>query len=173
MYGIFHLAQFITQDEAARTLVQSYGYFGVVLVSYIAGLNAVVPVPAVSFVPVFTAAGLWMPLIITMLIIGTTLADLTAYYLAALGRQFAANKHPRIQEWTDWLATDGRDIYIAPFVFIYATISPFPNEVILVPLALAGIRLRVLIIPLLLGNIVFQTAFALGFQSVFDYLIMM
>lgn len=167
--GIFIAARYITEDAYAQELVNQFGYVGVVITSFIAGLNAFVPVPAWSFVPIFTAAGLWMPLIILALVIGTTLADLLAFYVGVTGREFANRTYPKVRQFTTWLE-DGKARYIVPFVFLYAAFSPLPNEIILVPLALAGVRLRVLLLPLILGTIVFQSAFALGAQGAFTFL---
>ena len=168
--GIVQAAMFVMQDAGAQELVQRFGYFGVLVVAFIAGLNAIVPVPAGSFVPIFTAAGLWMPLIITSLVIGTMLADLLAFYLGMKGREIAVSRYPRIKRLTEWIQ-DGKSRYIVPVVFLHATISPLPNEVLLVPLALAGVRMRTLIIPLLLGTIIYQSAFAFGVQNLFIYFV--
>ena len=70
-----------------------------------------------------------------------------------------------------WLQ-HGRAHYVAPIIFIYASVAPFPNELLLVPLALAGIKLRVLIIPLIVGTIFYQTAFAIGIQNLFTFLVL-
>ena len=159
----------LTQDEQARQLVNNFGYLGVVVISFIAGLNAIVPVPAGSFVPIFTAAGLELPLIIIGLIIGTTLADLLAWYIGVLGRKLTIDNYPRLATFVRRVR--GQHIwFVIGFVFIYASVAPLPNEVILVPLALTGIRLRVLIIPLLLGTIIYNTILALTAQSLFDWL---
>ncbi len=150
--------------------MQEFGYLGVVITAFIAGLNAIVPVPAGSFVPIFVAAGLAMPLIIVALVIGTMLADLLAFYIGMKGRELTIEDYPRVLAFTNWLRRD-TDRYIIPGVFLYAAFSPLPNELILVPLAIAGVRLRVLILPLLVGTIVYQTAFALGAQSLFTLVV--
>lgn len=165
--GVFHLAQFIVEDTTAQTLVQNFGYWGVLLVSYIAGLNAIVPVPAGSFVPIFVAGGLAMPLIITMLVIGTFLADMTAYFAGLLGRKIATNKYPRLIHYSTILKEKNK-FYVVLGVFLYATFSPLPNELILVPLALMGTPLLLLVPPLLVGTILYQSAFALGITELFN-----
>ena len=168
--GIILFAQFITADDNAKAFVQEFGYLGVVITAFIAGLNAIVPVPAGSFVPIFVAAGLAMPLIILALVIGTMLADLLAFYIGMKGRELTIEDYPRVLAFTNWLRRD-TDRYIIPGVFLYAALSPLPNELILVPLAIAGVRLRTLILPLLVGTIVYQTAFALGAQSLFTLVV--
>ena len=164
--GIVYVANLVVADDSAQAMVQQFGYLGVLVAAFIAGLNAIVPVPAWTLVPIFVAAGLWMPLIIVFLVIGTTLADLLAFYLGMKGRELAAAKYKKMRELTAWFE-DGRMQYVIPVVFLYASFSPFPNEVLLVPLALMGVHLRTVIFPLLLGTVIYQTAFALGVQSIF------
>lgn len=165
--AVFHLAQFIIADATAQNLVQNFGYWGVLLVSYIAGLNALVPVPAGSFVPIFVAGGLAMPLIITMLVIGTFLADMTAYLLGVLGRKIATNKYPKLIHYSSILK-EKNNFYVVLGVFLYASFSPLPNELILVPLALMGTPIWLLVPPLIVGTIIYQGAFALGITGLFN-----
>lgn len=168
IFLIILTANQLMQDEQARQFVNDFGYIGVVVISFVAGLNAIVPVPAGSFVPIFTAAGLELPMIIMALIIGTTLADMLAWYVGVLGRKLTIESYPRLVALIDRIRKQHTWVIIG-FVFVYASIAPIPNEVILVPLALAGIRLRTLITPLVLGTIVYQTIFALSAQSLFDW----
>ena len=170
LLGVLLLARHITKNDNAQMFVQEFGYFGVVVISFIAGINAIVPIPAGSFVPIFTAAGLELDVIILMLIIGTTLADLLAWYVGVLGRKITLHNYPRLAEFTDWIQQ--KNIWVIMlFVFVYASIAPVPNEVILIPLALVGIKLRYLFVPLIMGTIIYQTAFAFGIQNLFEWFV--
>lgn len=165
--SVFSVARFVSSDAQAQAIVQEFGYFGVLIISFIAGLNAIVPVPAATFVPIFTSAGLLTPLIIATMVVGTMLADLLAWYVGVFSRRAAVANYPRLQEFA--LKLKGKkQWYIVTFLFLYATIAPLPNEIILVPLALAGVKLRVLFIPLLIGTIIYNTGMALGVQSIFQ-----
>lgn len=168
--GIFLIANFVSSDAQAQTIVKDFGYLGVVIISFIAGLNAIVPVPAATFVPIFTSAGLIMPLIITAMVIGTTLADLLAWYIGVFSRKAAIAKYPKLQSFALKLQ-DQKKWYIISFLFLYASLAPVPNEIILVPLALAGVKLRILILPLLLGTVIYNTVLAFGFNSLFHFLL--
>lgn len=167
LYGIIVLASYITNNEQAQLLVQQYGVWGVLVISFIAGLNVIVPVPAAAFVPIFTSSGLGLPLIIVVLVIGTMLADFVAYGLGRLGRTAAANSWPKLQAKITASYTTHR--HLLPYlVFGFAGFVPIPNDVWLIPLGLLGIKVRVFIIPLLLGTVVYQTLSANGVQTVFD-----
>ncbi len=168
--GILHFTSLVMENEAVAALVNQFGYLGVLITAFIAGLNAIVPVPAWSFVPIFIAAGLWIPLIIVALVIGTTLADLLAFYIGVKTKNIASDRYPKIQSFTTWLQ-NGKSHFVVPVIFLHASFSPFPNEILLVPLAFAGVRMRTLIIPLVLGTILYQTAFAYGSQGVVNWLL--
>jgi len=56
------------------------------------------------------------------------------------------------------------------FVGVYATVVPLPNEAILIPLALAGVSWRLLIVPLLVGALLIQTLLVAGISVGHHYL---
>lgn len=165
----FALAQFVADDAGAQALVANFGYLGVVTLAIIAGLNAIIPVPAATFVPVFASAGLLMPLIIIALVIGTTIADLIGYIFGRWSRRYVADHYPRTFQAVSTLQKNRRHLLL-PAVFCYAAFVPFPNEAIIIPLALVGTRFQTFMIPLVLGTLVNQAALAYGFSSAFDAL---
>lgn len=163
------LADYVSSNEMSQQLIAQFGYVGVFVMAVIAGVNVLVPIPAASFVPVFTAAGLWMPLIILALVLGTTLADLIGYFVGHWSREFAIDHYPKTYAKVLSLHESHHQLLL-PLIFVYAALIPFPNEAIIIPLALVGIKLRTLLIPLILGNIVNQTALALGASNIFSLL---
>jgi membrane protein YqaA with SNARE-associated domain len=48
---------------------------------------------------------------------------------------------------------------------LYAALVPFPNEAILIPLAISGIKFRYLVAPLLIGNMLHQAILIVGVDS--------
>ena len=164
----FFLADVVRTDESARAIVESYGYIGILVTAIVAGLNFVVPVPAAAFTPVFLEAGFSWFTIIALLVIGTLLADTIGYFLGRAGRQIADEDAPWVNRMESFI--EKRPRLVVPVVFLYASFMPLPNELILIPLGLAGHRFVTLILPLLLGNVVHQTLVSLGFSSVFSLL---
>ena len=161
-----YLADYVANNSMAQNLVGQFGYLGILVIAIISGVNILVPVPAASFVPIFTAAGLWLPIIILMLVVGTTIADLIGYLIGQWSREFAQEHYPRTYKKVVSLNENHHRLLI-PFVFVYAALVPFPNEAILIPLALIGIRFHAILIPLILGNIINQTALAYGATNIF------
>ena len=162
-----YLANFVANNDLAQELVAQFGYLGVVAIAVVSGLNILVPVPAAAFVPIFTAAGLWMPLIIAALVLGTTIADAIGYYFGRWSKSFVEAHYPHT--YTRIKVLDERHHnWILPVTFLYAALLPFPNEAIIIPLALLGFRFRTFIWPLVLGTIINQTALAYGANNIFE-----
>jgi membrane protein YqaA with SNARE-associated domain len=167
--GIFFLAQEFTESSTIQLLILDFGYVGVVITGVIGGLNTFVPIPAASFTPLFVAAGLYLPLIILMLTIGTLIADYVGFALGHVSREMVKLKQPKIFSFFLNLKEQHHHL-VLPAVFLYAAIMPIPNEFVLIPLALSGIPFRFLFLPLLFGNLINQAVLSYGFTSLFDIL---
>lgn len=168
LFGSFLLAEYIATDLSSRELIQDYGYFGILLVSFVAGLNMFVPIPAATFVPVFTAGGISLPEIILFLVIGTMAANLLSYYLGYYGGTITKSHYPNLQKKLLTLY-QGKSKWLPYFVFGFASFIPLPDEVYLIPLGIIGIKLRHFIVPLVLGTATYQTLASLGVDNLFRY----
>jgi membrane protein YqaA with SNARE-associated domain len=160
------LAEYTLRSAAMQAWIVSFGYIGIGLFATVTGLNVIVPIPAVAFTPVFTAAGLLLPGIIIALTLGTLLADFIGYVFGTVSRATIAAKYPKLIRQLEHLHTHHRHL-ILPVTFLYAAFAPIPNEALVIPLALLGVSWRSLVIPLLLGNLINQTIYAYSFQNVF------
>jgi len=167
VYVSLLLTQFVTDDSSSQLLIREFGYIGIILISFVSGINFLVPVPASTFIPIFTAGGIALPVAIILLVIGTMSANILTYYIGRAGHKLTKIKYPTIQEKI--LSVYENKKHLLPyFVFLFAALIPFPNEVYLIPLGIIGIKLKVFILPLLSVTILFQSLTALGFQNVFD-----
>lgn len=160
------VAQAIESNPELQIAIASWGYLGVVLLGVIAGLNVLIPLPAASFAPAFIAAGLWLPFIIIALTIGTIIADFIGFAFGRWSRASISEKYPVLLIHYEKLLTKHR-LWLLPVIFLYASFVPFPNEAIILPLAVLGIRFRLMLIPLLLGNLLHQTLLSYGAQNLF------
>ena len=162
-------ASYLEHHPALQSTVLQLGYPGILAIATIAGLNIFVPVPAASLVPLFTTAGLYLPFIVICLTIGTVLADFIGYRFGRCSSSYVHTSYPKQIKKLEYLHTKHK-MWLVPMVFLYAAFAPFPNEAIILPLAIIGVRFRVLILPLLLGNLINQTIYAIGIQNVFWWL---
>ncbi len=166
---IFTFAGMVLQSASLQASVAQFGYVGILVASYVAGMNIVVPVPITAFVPIFTAAGLSLFDVIGFMIIGTILADLTGYVIGVMSRRFVDEETVVWYRRLKRLAENHRR-WILPATFLFIAFVPLPNETIIIPLALLGYSFRALVVPVVLGTTVNVTLLALGFNSVFAVL---
>lgn len=171
IYGSLLLAQYVATDDSSQKLIQDFGYLGILLMSFIAGLNALVPIPAATFVPVFTAGGISLPVIILLLTVGTMAANLVSFAIGVYGGAITETHYPHIQKK---LLTfyKGKERWLPYFVLGFATLIPLPDEVYLIPLGIIGIKLRQIIIPLTIGTLLYQTLSAYGVSNIFKYFLL-
>lgn len=167
--GLILIADSLSQSEQVREIVAEFGYVGVMIIAVIAGLNSIVPVPAATFTPIFLAAGLTAPFIILSLTVGTLIADFTGFFLGQLSRKVIESHHPRVFHF--FVALKEKREHLVPLVVaLFAAFAPLPNEVILIPLGLAGVKFQRLIIPLFIGNLVNQLYLVYGVAALAQYL---
>jgi len=168
--GAVLFAHSLATDPGIQLAVAEFGYLGVITAGVIAGLNAFFPVPAATLTPLFVGAGLSLPLIVLSLAIGTLIADFTGFALGHLSRTIVAKRYPRTSAFFADLYQRRRKL-VLPVAFLYAAFVPFPNEAILIPLALAGARFSLLLIPLFLGNLLNQAILVYGITGLLGWLL--
>jgi membrane protein YqaA with SNARE-associated domain len=160
-------SEYIADNNVARELIGSYGYIGILVLAIIGGFNLVVPIPAAVFTPIFLASGLPTVGIILTLAIGTTIADIIGYLIGLWGRNsWDIDGSPffqKIQKLRDKYRT-----LLIPIIFLYASFVPYPNELIVVPLAFLGMRIRTLILPLFLGSLLHNTILVFGIAGIVE-----
>lgn len=167
--GALFLAQFVSTNDSAQAYIASAGYAGVVGVAILAGLNAILPFPAASFAPAFVEAGMTLPFIVFALVVGTIIADAIGYFFGSWSKETISLKYPISYARISRIISDHHS-WVLPLVILYAALVPFPNEFILIPLALSGFSFRTLIPALIVGNSINQTVLVYGFTSLFSWL---
>jgi membrane protein DedA with SNARE-associated domain len=162
-------AEYLLNNPDLQAQVASFGYLGVLVIAVIAGLNVILPIPAVAFTPIFTAAGLSLVGIILALTVGTLIADFIGYVFGRLSRETLATKYPAFVRRLENIHNYHRR-WLLPIIFLYAAFMPVPNEALVIPLALLGVPWRIMMIPLFLGNLVNQSIYAYGMYTAFRLL---
>lgn len=168
LLGAFSLANYVTTNETAQLYIASSGYGGIFLFSILTGLS-LIPIPAVTFTPVFVAGGLTLPFIIIALIAGICVADGLGFYFGHYSKSFVLTKFPESYRFVHNIYTKRRRL-VVPLVCLYIAFVPLPNEFVLIPLGVIGIPFRSLVVPIILGNTINQTYLALGIQNLFWWL---
>lgn len=164
---VFKLSYLADNNESIRNFVSDYGYGGIFLVSLASGFNFLIPVPAISFLPLFIISGLNIWLAILFIVLGTTLADVTAYIIGVIGQR--ALKSSTNEFIFNSLKKLRLHYYLMPIfaLFLFAAFAPFPNEIVLVPLGFLGYRFIHILPVLLAGNSIFNILYAFGVVHLF------
>ena len=146
--------------------VLHYGYGGIFFLSIVSGFNIVAPVPLVAFFPLFVASGLNQWITVLVVVVGTTIADVVSYVVGKVGRRLVSSRMEQTIARLEKLKN--RVHYLPPLIlFLFASFVPFPNEILIIPMAFLGYRLRHLLLPVLLGNAVFNTLAMIGTLNFF------
>ncbi len=166
----FYFSRLIQENAFAHDIIASFGHISILMTGFVAGLNLLVPVPAISFLPVFLAAGFPEWEIILLIALGATIADGAAYVIGRAGRAvMETTTEKKIARWVARI----HDEYAwmgYPLVFLFAAFAPLPNEVIIIPLAFLGYRFLPIFLLALAGNLLFNTLAALGVMGVLQAL---
>ena len=163
----FWLARTAQDSSIIADIVLQYGYVGIFIISVISGINVIVPIPAVSFVPLFLEVGFGFWTMIATMVAGLTVADLLGYAIGRSGRELASSwNHKKIFRRLDSMKSKH---YFVPIIalFFFASLVPFPNEVLVIPLGFLGYRFIHVFIPLFLGNIIFTIFTSFGVINLF------
>jgi len=162
-----YLGRLASGSEEIRNLTYDYGYFGLFFVAMASGFNLLVPVPAVSFIPLFVESGLSLWISILVITLGMTMADVFAYALTKMGKLIAVDslgeaKFQKFEIMSQKYQKSPRLI-----LFLFAAFIPLPNELIVIPAALMGYGFGHIIPAVFLGNALFNILFSHYFLNFF------
>lgn len=165
------LAQSLEESPLIKNFIINYGHTASFVLGVIGGLNLVVPIPGITFMPLFLEAGLNFWIVIMMVTAGMLLADTLAFILGKTGRQFFASLpiQNKIYKRIEKLEHENKKFPYF-FLFLFASFAPFPNEAIVIPMGLLGYKIKNLALPLIAGNFIFNLLYALGVVNIFDLL---
>lgn len=90
---------------------------------------------------------------------GVTIGDSTSYFVGRQGRVLLSE---RTNKWFDKInqASEKRPRLFMFLCFLYSTFAPSSNDLLTIPAGIAGIPFWRVMVPLLLGNIIFDTVLA-------------
>lgn len=166
--GALYLARIASHNEVIQEIISTYGYIGIFFLALISGFNLVVPIPAISFLPLFIESGLSFWPTILIIALGMTAADFISYVLVRAGRDIVSESWGnKIFEKFDALR-EKYERYPLAILFIFASVVPLPNEILLVPATFWGYSWKQLLPVVLAGNLIFNILFAKGLMNVFN-----
>ena len=163
----FWLGEYAEDNELIKRFIASYGYVGIFIIAIISGFNLAVPVPAISFLPLFLGAGLNIWITIVLITLGVTLADMIAFLLGRAGRYVI--KEGKMIKRLERMR-DKNPHFPIFFVFLFASFVPLPNEVLGLPMGFMGYNRWAVFCAFLFGNFVFNTLYGFGVVNLFNFI---
>lgn len=158
-------------NETLRDTITRFGYVGIFVASVVSGFNIVVPIPIIAFAPAFVSGGLNFFLVILVISFGLTVGDLIGFLIGDIGKDISRGREKNIK-LIQILKTLKERYRFSPYLlmFLYAAFVPLPNEVLVIPFAFLGYKLKYLFPAFLLGNIIFNLLFGYAGVTVFEFL---
>ncbi len=152
--------------DAVRETVASAGYPGLLIASVISGFNLVAPLPVAVFYPALIESGFEPVPTLATIAFGMTCGDFLGYLIGDTTRDLARNRLTGFRTRVEALHRRHRFLPFG-FLFLYAGFVPFPNEVVVIPLAFMGYSMVGVMIAVLLGNLIFTPMLAFGVSWIF------
>ncbi|RDV39128.1 hypothetical protein DV096_00720 [Bradymonadaceae bacterium TMQ3] len=122
------------------------------LISVFGALGSVTPFSTYPAVYAMATTEVNLIILIPLVAVGLTVGDALFFYFGVTAQsvmpQWLENWMERV--WL-WLQTKP-ELFLQIFIFLYVGFSPFANNLLTAPLAMAGYRFRKIVVPLTLGN---------------------
>ncbi len=134
-----HLMMFLISFAGGLTTFNFIPYYSVIILLVSAGLNPL-------YVGIYSALGIMC-------------GDTFSYFMGYSGGQIIPGKYKDIFTKIGNFATKKPKLFIFAS-FLYGTFSPLPNDFITVSAGIARIPYLKIIVPLMLGNLIFNIGFA-------------
>lgn len=126
----------------------------------IGGISIFFPIPYYLFVFTLGAGGVNPILLGLSSAVGVIIGESTSYFLGYTGREITSEKvKKQLDKFYKWCIT--RKPALLPIIFfLYGVFIPLPNDIITVSMGMAHYPYKKVMIPLGLGNIIFNIALA-------------
>mgnify|MGYP006306164601 CR=1 FL=1 len=156
------LFYFYSPEEIVYQIGVNDGYLVLFFSAALGGVSTITASSFYATVFTFTSGGL-NPLLVGVIGgAGITIGDSFFYYLGYRGRNIVSRKlNSYLEKISNWL-NDNEKWRVQLFIFLYSGFTPFPNDLMTIPLGLNKYKYKNIFFPLLIGNICAITLFALG-----------
>jgi membrane protein YqaA with SNARE-associated domain len=129
-----------------QQLAQSYGYFGIFLISLLGALSIFFPLPYT--VVIFTLGGVFDPFLIAISAgLGSAVGEFSGYLLGFYGRRVISAERRRKMEFMVKVF----DRFGPITIFLFA-LTPLPDDLLFIPLGIMHYNLARAFIPALIGK---------------------
>ena len=154
-------ALYFVPPETIVTRLGGHTFPAVFVAGVLGGTSIVFPFPYYLVVATAAAGGANPVLVGLSAGLGVMVGETTSYVAGHAGRAVLPAKASEIFGLLHRWVADTHSAKFYGFLFVYGSVMPLPNDVIVVPLGAAGVSYWRVILPLGAGNIVFNTVTAL------------
>ena len=164
---LFIIWSILLYNFSPNEIVEYFGinnsYLIVLILGFLGGTSILFPFPYYLFVLTFGAGGANPILLGICAGFGVILGETTSYFIGYHGRIIFSEKYQKkFNILCKHCNKKINTILLSIVLFLYGAFVPFPNDLLILPLGAARYNYWKLIIPLGLGNIVFNVLLALG-----------
>ncbi len=150
-------------EEIVSLIGINNSYLIVMFLGFLGGTSILFPFPYYLFVFTFAAGGSNPFLLGIATGLGVIIGESTSYYVGYHGRVVLSEGYQkRFNRLCKFCDTKTNTILISIVLFLYGSFIPLPNDFVILPLAFSRYNYWKLIIPLGLGNILFNIMVALA-----------
>ena len=151
------LLYFYSPSEVIDWLGVTNSYFVAFFISVLGAIASITPFSTYPAVYTMAAGGVNPIGLVALAAVGLTIGDLIFVYFGISARKALPEKFQKfVERLLRWL-TSKSTRFIQAFVFIWVGFLPLANNLISAPLAITGFPVKKLLLPLLLGNMMFPT----------------
>jgi len=149
-----------TPEEITEVVGVKNSYLVTAIAGFLGGTSIFFPFPYYLLVITFAIGGANPYLLGLFTGMGVILGESTSYFVGYVSRDALSDRVNSIfSRISDWINSKPKwTVYI--LIFLYGSLSPLPNDLLLIPLGIGKYPFWRIIIPLGLGNIVFSTLIA-------------
>lgn len=167
--GFSFLFYYSSPEQLINFIGVENAYLLILILAFLGGLSTFAGVPY-HLVLITLATGGANPLLLgTATAVGVMLGDSTSYFIGYEGRDLIPGKLQNILERI--FAFGSRFPRSLPvFFFLYGSLTPFSNDVVVISAGLAKYPFKKVMIPLALGNLVFNISLAYLSNSAYSLL---
>jgi membrane protein YqaA with SNARE-associated domain len=141
----------------AGSMASAFGYFGILIISFVASASIFLPIPA--FLLVFGFGSILNPLLVGLFAaLGAAFGELTSYGIGIGGRKAIEKKYRKfLKKYGKWLRN--RNFFLVVVVF---AATPLPYDLIGIIGGIFKYDLKKFLIATFLGKLVMNTVIALA-----------
>lgn len=171
LVGWVMFLRFLSPDEVVEMIGIRNGYLVAFISAFLGGLSVFTSVPYALVVITLAAGGL-NPVILGLSAgLGLVTGDVTSYFIGYHGRRVFSRRVQRALDYfRAWLLKRKRQWMVPLFIFLYGALIPLSNDIVVISFGFARYPFWMIMIPLGLGSIIFNTWVAFAGAYGVDFL---